>query len=143
MGTRADFYIKEDDSLRWLGSIAWDGYDIGNVSEAKTPEGYISLLNDFLLSRDDATFPNMGWPWPWKNSKLTGKCYIFQDGEVWKVIEKIGDYRDHTTPLVFTPFHSKSDGKKIEICVPDMSPLENIAFGKRSGLVFMQGNEVY
>lgn len=33
MGTRADFYVRKDSQMEYLGSIAWDGYPSG-IDEA-------------------------------------------------------------------------------------------------------------
>lgn len=157
MGTRADFYIMEDDKLEWLGSIAWGGYDIGNVAKATTKTEYRTLLGEFLGSRDDSTYPDDGWPWPWENSKLTDEIYIFIAGEqpfgvfgrVWRKFYEqdiVYNYKDHTLPLKFTPIDEKHIYNKetyeyeqpkryLEICVPDMSHLKNVTLGKRSGLM--------
>lgn len=157
MGTRADFYIQENDKLEWLGSIAWDGYDIGEVANAKYKDDYRSLLNDFLSGREDATFPDMGWPWPWLNSKLTDEIYIFipnnknEEGEIWKKFGgyDYGDHKNHLSPLEFIPMNDeqeydedqdewKEPKRSQKICVPDMSHLKNITFGPRSGLTIFR-----
>lgn len=77
MGTRADFYVSKPDGLEWLGSIAWDGYDIDHVALASTEEQYRQSLEEFFASRDDVTRPEQGWPWPWDNSNTTDYGYVF------------------------------------------------------------------
>ena len=144
--------FADDNSLKWLGSIAWDGYEIDNVSTAKTPDEYKLLLTNFLSKREDATLPDMGWPWPWNNSKLTDECYIFMNDEVWRVFKKIGAYEDHTTPLIFVPFHDEQEydedkyewiepKKSLEICVPDMKEKQKVTLGRRSGVTVLGVSE--
>ena len=144
MGTRADFYIKKNKKIEWLGSIAWDGYEIDEVEDAKSEEEYVKLLTEFLSERNDATYKEDGWPWPWNNSKLTDECYVFEHGTIWQMISHDGNYRDHSTECLFAPYNeaeTNDDGEIINsvatrrFCVPDMSHLKNVASGKRSGLI--------
>lgn len=87
MGTRADFYIGRGKLAQWLGSIAYDGYPdddrlaaiISSTSEAEFKQQVIILLSH----REDATIPEMGWPWPWNNSQLTDYSYALDGGKVW------------------------------------------------------------
>ncbi len=92
MGTRADFYVGVGKDAEWLGSIAWDGYEIEEADDVKTPAhrvrraqteaDYRAAVQAFLESRDDATYPKDGWPWPWEDSNITDYAYAFVDGEV-------------------------------------------------------------
>lgn len=77
---------------------------------------------------------------------MTDEVYIFIEDTLWKAFEKIGTFEDHTTPLVFVPFHDKQEydeeedkwvepKKSMKLCVPDMSSLKNVTLGKRSGLM--------
>lgn len=147
MGTRADFYIKTVDKLEWLGSIAWDGYDIGNVGKSKSLSQYKKRLKTFLDGREDSTYPANGWPWPWNNSKLTDCCYVFTDGQVYHSYDRIGSHDDASTPLLFCPcsfdpfttngdVKKRIDGKK-KILVPDMSSLKNVRYDRGSGLIIL------
>ena len=154
MVTRADFYIQNDVGLEWLGSIAWDGYEIDSVSKAMTETEYRALLKDFLDNREDSTYPKDGWPWPWNNSKLTDESYIFIPekplgiGKVWQAFkgEQEIDFEDHKTPLTFCPidmypkYNDEMDDYEKptiskEICVPDMTELKSTTLGPRSGLI--------
>ncbi len=86
MGTRADFYISRGDDAVWIGSIAWDGYPDGipkALLEATDREVYRRIVNEFLQDRDDATFPEDGWPWPWDDSQLTDFAYAFEKDAVY------------------------------------------------------------
>lgn len=86
MGTRADFYVGRGEQAEWLGSIAWDG-DPGGIPKrllkAATERKYRVVVGAFLVERDDATWPAMGWPWPWENSQTTDYAYAFDGGKVW------------------------------------------------------------
>lgn len=85
MGTRADFYIGTGEGAEWLGSIAWDGYEIDEadahpVKDASTKDEYRASVAEYLSGRDDATLPDSGWPWPWDDSNTTDYAYSFVDG---------------------------------------------------------------
>lgn len=86
MGTRADFYIGRDEKASWLGSIAWDGdpesMPVG-IRKAETVESFQEAVSVFITSREDGTGPQMGWPWPWDDSRLTDYTYCFDGGVVW------------------------------------------------------------
>ena len=117
MGTRADFYVGTGEKAEWLGSIAWDGYEVAEktqhpIRKAKTEEAYRKAVTDLLRSREDGTTPEMGWPWPWNDSGTTDYAYSWDGKKVqW----------------------DKWDGN-----YPDMSEKKNVNFGKRSGLIFIQ-----
>lgn len=86
MGTRADFYVGRGRNAEWLGSIAWDGYPGGLPDDLLrlTSEGvYREHLARFFRTRDDATHPDDGWPWPWEDSRTTDYAYAFEAGRVW------------------------------------------------------------
>lgn len=126
MGTRADFYVKEERELKqedWLGSIAWDGYPSGipnSIKKAKTVKAYIKAVREFLLGRDDATFPTNGWPWPWETSATTDLTYIF-----FKKSRKVS----------WRWFDKKTK-------FPDMTNIKNLAMGDRSGLIVVTAQGV-
>lgn len=87
MGTRADFYVGTGADAEWLGSVAWDGYEWdedkdSEIAKATTEDEYRASVAKELGSRDDATTPDMGWPWPWDDSSTTDYAYYFQDGKV-------------------------------------------------------------
>ena len=67
MGTRADFYIREDNGLEWKGSIAWEGYPSGidvALLKARTTDEFAAALDAFLSTKDCSRRPEDGWPWP-------------------------------------------------------------------------------
>lgn len=135
MGTRADFYVGTGRQAEWIGSIAWDGHPEGiaaAVLHASTEGTFREATAAFLIPRDDATAPEMGWPWPWDDSRTTDYAYCFAQGEVicfnWgRRLPRQGDaddaWHDRTEP---SPF-------------PNMSARMNVAWGKRSGLLIFGG----
>lgn len=96
MGTRADFYVSKPEGLEWLGSIAWDGYDIGLVAQAETESQFRKSVSDLFAPRDDVTLPERGWPWPWNDSRLTDCAYVFVDGI--GVVTRHGDSYSDSSP---------------------------------------------
>lgn len=131
MGTRADFYVSKPDGLEWLGSIAWDGYDIDHVALASTEEQYRQSLEEFFESRDDVTRPADGWPWPWDTSNTTDYGYVFVEGHgvLYRAfggdIRSAADTDDEPAPI-----------KGVDFDYPDMSDRKRIATGSnRSGII--------
>lgn len=138
MGTRADFYAGKGKDAEWLGSIAWDGYETSDeIDAAKTEVEYRDAVAAFLASRDDATLPSQGWPWPWNNSGTTDCSYWFFDGQCW---EALGS-PDRYVPRGSMPEHEDEQEGCIEKCerieFPDMSALKNVTLGKRSGVIII------
>lgn len=86
MGTRADFYVGRGENAEWLGSIAWDGNpeSIPNdIRFAVKEDDYRAAVAAELAGREDATKPEMGWPWSWENSRKTDFAYAFDGSDVW------------------------------------------------------------
>lgn len=82
MGTRADFYVKQidKDEIDWLASIAWDGYPDGiekTILHSQEINEYLKALKHFLDNRDDVTYSEDGWPWPWETSATTDFAYLY------------------------------------------------------------------
>ena len=136
MGTRADFYIGRGLDAEWLGSIAWDGYPSGiaeSVIESKDAEEFRASVKTFMTGRDDATTPEMGWPWPWGTSGTTDFAYAFDNGKV-QASAFGGNW--------FDPHQEDGEGERIggdEAAIfPDMSGRKNVALGGiRSGLIII------
>lgn len=130
MGTRADFYVAKPDNLEWLGSIAWDGYDIDHVALASTEEQYRQSLEEFFAGRQDVTRPEQGWPWPWDTSETTDFGYVFVEGR----------------GVVYRSFghevRNAGDGEPVEGVAfeyPNMSDRKRIAMGSnRSGIITLR-----
>ena len=136
MGTRADFYAGGTDpaTMRWLGSIGWDGYPQGIPVALFLPtsEGmWEATVQVFLRDREDATLPSDGWPWPWEDSRTTDYAYTWTDegvrcscfGQPW--FDPTADPADE----------EPHDGQKVPF--PNMAHIQNIAWDKRSGLIVL------
>jgi hypothetical protein len=136
MGTRADFYIGRGLDAEWLGSIAWDGYLDGMpdaILVAPSEDEFREAVAELLSSRDDGTTPDMGWPWPWDDSRTTDYSYTFDDHMVYAAC------------YGYQWFNASGEEPDIEElgvkkCVfPDMSSRKNVTLGGRSGLIILSG----
>jgi hypothetical protein len=112
MGTRADYYVGKGKSAEWIGSIAWDGHEVeASIKRSKSEKSYRKAVADFLATRNDATLPKDGWPWPWDDSGTSDCAFTFAGGK----------FQKFTGPY------------------PDMSAKKNVTFGPRSGLIVLGG----
>ena len=135
MGTRADFYVGRGESAEWLGSVAWDGYPGGFRKSLFTPTtetNWRRRIARELASRDDATTPDKGWPWPWEDSRTTDYAYAYDDGRIWASPFGSGWF-DATKPQP-----DKETPK--DAIFPNMKARANVQLGgKRSGLLVFGG----
>lgn len=143
MGTRADFYVGRGPKAEWIGSVAYDGFPfltkaaVGNhegILTAETESGFRNAVTKMLRSREDATLPAQGWPWPWEDSGTTDYAYAFDDGEVWvsafgckwfKIRE--GEPQDASDDEKVTDF-------------PNMKDRQKVTLGPRSGILVLKGS---
>lgn len=135
MGTRADFYVGIGDEAEWLGSIGWDGYPSGIpeiVFDVSCEEEWRNNVLKFLKTRDDATFPKDGWPWPWEDSSLTDFAYTF-DKETKKV--KASNFGKHFFDPIEDPEDKYDENEPSRILFPNMKSIKKVTLGKRSGLL--------
>lgn len=148
MGTRADFYIETNTGMEWIASYPCDGYPDGKAQEiglyqAKTADEFMNLLYECLGSA--ATFPEMGWPWPWNDSRGTDFAYLFRptkgmvfvsDGlRCWLTIP---EYTLTLAEKGYEEFYEWWDSLSwVRGCpqFPDMSELKKTTLGPRSGLI--------
>lgn len=139
MGTRADFYVGRGASAEWLGSIAWDGYPNGGEPEvvlaAVTEAEFRAEVADLLARQDDATTPELGWPWPWENSRGSDFSYWFDQGNVW-----VSEFGRKLAPAADFYAWTESDEEGDpppgeDFAMPDMSQRQAVTFGSRSGLI--------
>jgi hypothetical protein len=148
MGTRADFYIKRDAALEWLGSVAWDGYDVQemtqgnsdesernkscwNVKNATTEDEFKQAVEAYFSHRDDVRLPTEGWPWPWNDSRTTDRAYVLDHGKV-RIFGFGGEYageRDEEGDEVRREKH------ETDFEWPDMSDAKNVTDG---GFIIMR-----
>lgn len=138
MGTRADFYTRNEKSMEYLGSIAFDGYEIDdNVLQAKTEQSFREELAKFFSDRNDYSVPEQhGWPWPWNDSRTTDYSYVFENGKV--LASNWG--RALYDPLIQQADENggdEQDEQKLDNFWPDMSALKNVRFDKGSGLLII------
>ncbi|NTF16988.1 hypothetical protein G6L37_00915 [Agrobacterium rubi] len=140
MGTRADFYVGRGDDMKWVGSIAWDGYPSGidkyRVLVSSTEQEFLDGVSRLAEARDDFTPPEMGWPWPWGDSGTTDFAYAFDGDRVY--VSRFGD--DWVTAHALL---SKTDkDEELTSCgsavFPDMTEIQNVDFGSRSGVMFLR-----
>lgn len=137
MGTRADFYIGRGMEARWLGSVAMDGYPDGiplPVRAAKTQGAFEDALAAFAQGCNHWSSPADGWPWPWKNSLTTNYAYAYDDGQVWASCFGHGwDPADEPEPE-----GDEYEGRGKTATFPDMSDVQRVTFGKRSGMMLIR-----
>lgn len=126
MGTRADFYVADGNQLQWLGSVAWDGYEWHErgkeckLMSAKTSDEFRSAVGEISDGREDFTSPQMGWPWPWDDSRTTDYAYVWRNGNV--------------EVYIFGHPAEDDDVAKVD-WFPNMSEKRNLTLGERSGLI--------
>ncbi len=160
MGTRADFYVGRGKGMKYLGSIAWDGYPSGVSTEllmSRTEADFKRNLKGFSLVRDDWSSPEEhGWPWPWDDSRLTDYVYAFDNGEVWISYvnspwfkasdiprDKDGKLLDGRPYYEWQEAHIPEGGGKSspnDKEFPDMKKIKRVTFGGRSGVVVIGGD---
>lgn len=151
MGTRADFYVGKGAEAEWIGSVAYDGYrdcisDV--VLNAHSEMDYRAAVETMFASRDDATRPAQGWPWPWDDSATSDCSYWYFDGRVWDARCRDDDEN------VFVPcdepepeWGGETETELLDawlkerepILFPDMSARKNVTFGPRSGVLILRG----
>lgn len=133
MGTRADFYMGIGPDAEWLGSVAWDGYDVSEANSgiardvrlSKTKEEFLENLKAYFAARDNVTLPEAGWPWPWEDSRTTDFAYAFVDGQIQQYYFGKSITNDGKPPV---------DG-----VFPDMKDKQNVRFDNGSGVMFIVG----
>jgi len=143
MGTRADFYVGRGPAAEWVGSVAYDG-DPDNypaIMALTTEETYRAAVLKELSSRDDATLPAQGWPWPWEDSSTSDYAIAFDAGGVFYSACQRGTADDVWVKLD-TP--QDDDGYPIGAdlmpCVfPNMLDRQNVTLGPRSGVMLCTG----
>ncbi len=131
MGTRADFYMGRGEEANWYASIAWDGYPDGidaAVLEATTVPEYRDALAAFLKTRDDVTYPEAGWPWPWETSHTTDFAYAYDEGRVY------ASCFGHEWQVA-TEWDDDADDEGKAAVFPNMKDRQKVTFGKRSGIM--------
>lgn len=150
MGTKADFYLETEAGLEWIASYCYNGFPHGiaeriGLYKAKTANEFRNILYEGLNSDSATTFPEMGWPWPWDNSRLTDYAYLFRPStgmvyvsdppRCWLTIH------EYTLTLAEKGYEGFYDWWERLGTVrglpqfPDMSGIKNVTRGPRSGLI--------
>jgi hypothetical protein len=130
-------YIGRGENAEWLGSFAWDGYPSGmpkTLLSAKTDEKFRAVVKKMLRERDDATSPDLGWPWPWKNSQTTDYAYAFDEGQVWVSCFGSHWYKPEEEETV-----EIGNDEKVAV-FPDMTDRQEVTLGKRSGIMIIRAS---
>ena len=144
MGTRADFYVGRGPQAEWLGSIAWDGYP-GGIDEpvllAGNEQQYREHVEAFISGRDDATFPQLGWPWPWEDSGTTDYAYAYDDGRVWGSCFGSPWFIATEEPQPAEDEDEADYGPGPNAIFPDMTARKNVSHDRRSGLLYVERRE--
>jgi hypothetical protein len=145
MGTRADFYVGRGENAEWLGSIGWDGYpdndDYALIFASAEERQFRLSVGELLGRRDDGTFPEHGWPWPWESSHTTDCAYAFDGGEIylsrfgrrWVPVSEYLGWGDSDTP----EREAYDEGPDDVADVPNMKDRQNVTFGERSGMTVL------
>lgn len=132
MGTRADFYVGRGEQAEWLGSIGWDGYPSHipeDVLKAVTEDSYRTAVKAMLGSRNDSTLPDMGWPWPWEDSRTTDYAYAWESDQVY--VSRFGrGWRDMSN------LENMHVGEKTAV-FPNMKSRQNVRWDEGSGLMVL------
>jgi hypothetical protein len=141
MGSRADFYVGRGDKAEWLGSVAWDGYPDGfdrdGLLNAITEQQFREAVSAELASRRDGTTPEMGWPWPWENSKTTDYAYAFDGNRVLGCNFGCFWFDAALATEDFDQEDVRVDEAKPTF--PDMTAIQKVDFGFRSGVIVIGG----
>lgn len=143
MGIRADFYVGRDGKAKWLGSIGYNGSPQGIPNEilnATSEDGFRANVENFLKEMDYSTKPEQGWPWPWNNSDTSDYAYAWDNG-VWYTtgypINKWWKHSEGPEPDEDDDNYEEVMSKLENTNFPDMTDLQNVSFGKNSGLVIV------
>lgn len=152
--TRADFYVGRGLLAEWLGSMAMDGYPDGHpkpLLQIQSADAFRKGVTDVLASVRHATTPDQGWPWPWGDSRTTDFAYAFDGDRVWICRygcgwldwpELVRRQRMHDEWDLRTELPDPSDPEPEvwpheEVEFPDMTSLQSVSFGARSGLIIL------
>src|SRR5207248_1159708 len=126
-------------AAEWLGSIAWDGWpgdsDLAPIFKAADEPAYRAWVEQFLTTRDDATRPEKGWPWPWTDSRTTDYAYAWDEGAV-RVSEFGKSWEAARDGAWVTPDRWDDDADTSARAVfPDMTARQRVTLGPRSGIM--------
>jgi len=105
--------------------------------EHTSEQSYKDFVRGFLAGRKDGTFPEMGWPWPWEDSRTTDFAYAFDDGVVWTSCfgsEWVNYLENQGKEELFENLPETA-------IFPNMKKIQKVTLGKRSGVIVFSGKE--
>jgi len=144
MGTRVDFYLGRGESAEWLGSYPFDGHPASVFDQASelfaqplTEAAWREWVARFLADRDRSTTPELGWPWPWDDSRTTDFAYALDDGVIYG--SSFGYEWFRVDPNAEDFGQPDDDGDEKTAVFPDMSARKAVTYGPRSGLIILGG----
>jgi len=147
MEENADFYIKEGQVVRYIGSVSYGGKSIRDkitlsepnydqeetmefqIQNAKDKKTYLEWVGEYLMFRGDygSFLDTCGWPWVYDSPKETHFIFLFDcDGEgMLAGCGFEGQFEDIDTPTyfvpIFTKFYNEETGE-----FPDIDKIEII-----------------
>jgi hypothetical protein len=137
--------------MRWIGSVAWDGYPSGSTASidnygilrAASEAEFLAGVATMAAARDDFTSPEMGWPWPWVDSSGTDYAYAFDGDKVYVSREDYNNNADWVEASAFEAGNLTDEQVEAlpscgEIAFPDMTDIQKVDFGSRSGLLVLR-----
>lgn len=150
MGTRCDFYVGHGTTAEWVGSYAYDGYEVydskawaqddpaSQIAVASSENEYREVVKAYISCGENGTLPEQGWPWPWEDSCTTDYAYCFVDGRV-----ECYQY-GHGPVAVGEAFMDENGdflpGLKEKANFPNMTAQQNVTMGARSGVLFLRAS---
>ncbi len=133
--------------------------------DATSNEAFAEALRAFVKGRDDVSTPENGWPWPWKDSHTSDYAYAYDDGCVWisgywgngyssgqSWWLPVAELRKHEALWLAWRARQKARGGEddpgdpeppdephsdIEAEFPDMTDVQNVTLGGRSGVLIL------
>jgi hypothetical protein len=135
--------------MRWVGSVAWDGYPTGTsdsidnygILNAASEEEFLAGVARMAEVRKDFTSPEKGWPWPWADSSMTDYAYAYDSGKVYVSREDYNNNCDWVDAAAFEAGNlTDEEFDSLPSCgpalYPDMTAIQKVDFGDRSGVIF-------
>lgn len=130
MGTRADFWIEGENTMEWIGSVAYDGHPENFVEEFKITdvEEFRERIRSFIAGVDHGTLPERGYPFGWSETLRSDHVYVFRE-KYNKVYEALPSHWDtsYTRGIYIDPLTEPYT------IFPSLESIMNDAGGMRSG----------
>lgn len=101
MATRADFYIRKNNKLEFLGCTSNDYY--GEFEKSKDENHFRKSVSELLRQNNSI---DGKWYWPWKNSFISDEVFIFDVRPAWLnkhkgvLLAKVHTEKDRKEPIL-------------------------------------------